>query len=97
MIVKWILDAAAALIAWVGSIMPSLTLPTFFQSGTGSGTIGSYLGGFTSWMGSFGNWIPVEHIGPALAILVTCVGVALGVKVERIVASFLTAGGGSAA
>jgi hypothetical protein len=47
--------------------------------------------------GALAFWVPFGATGAALLVVAGCAGVAFGIKVVRIVASFLTLGGGSAA
>jgi hypothetical protein len=82
-------------IAWMIGLLPTFSLPDFL--GTGGGSIASGMTGFFGYIGSFTNWLPGYALAPAFAWVATCVAVAIGVKLVRIVASFLTFGGGSAA
>jgi hypothetical protein len=55
--------------------------------------IGTVLGYATG----FGHWIPWNVVGPALALCIAGMVTAGGIRLVRIIASFLTLGGGSAA
>lgn len=44
-----------------------------------------------------GAWVPWSFVGTVLGAVLTCTVIGFGIKVARIVASFFTAGGGSAA
>lgn len=83
--------------AWVLGQLPTVTLPTFFNSGTGSGTVGGVMSSVVGYFNSWDNLFPLDQAGYALGIVASSWAAALIIKVVRIVASFLTAGGGSAA
>jgi len=61
------------------------------------GTVTSGLGTLFGYAGGFGSWVPWSTIGGALLLVVACLVAAGVIKLVRIVASFLTLGGGSAA
>lgn len=96
MITKLLIDLVLGVPTWLLSQIPSLSLPAEI-TGTGDGSI---VGGITSAAaaaGSLNNWVPMGSVINALAFVLLCFGIALGVKLTRIIASFLTGGGGSAA
>jgi hypothetical protein len=90
-IVLWLLTALSHVFVWFVGVLPQVASPT-------------WLGQLTTWVTSavamlvqMGFWLPVPQIATATAFVLACAGVSLGVKIARIVLSFLTAGGGSAA
>jgi hypothetical protein len=91
MIVKWLVDALSWAVAALLDLLPDWTPPDGL---TGAASlVGEWLGSAAA----LGNWVP-------LGIVVSCIGalfaawlVHMGIRFGRIAASFLTAGGGSAA
>jgi hypothetical protein len=89
-IVEWFLDLLVSLLEALLSVIPSFDPPGWFTSSTS---------GFASVFGvaqSMGVWLPVNLGFVVVAAVLTCIVVGFGIKVARIAASFLTAGGGSA-
>jgi hypothetical protein len=91
MVTKALFDVLFVVPTWLLSIFPTYTLPAWV------GEIPAQVGGVVGYMEAMGNWIPVEHFAPAFGLVLISVGVAAAVKIARIVASFVTLGGGSAA
>jgi hypothetical protein len=91
MIVQWVLEAVAVVVHTIFTAMPSLPVPAWF---TGSETAISTL--FTD-AASMGVWIPVPLALNVAAVLFTALMGGALIKLARIIVSFLTAGGGSAA
>jgi hypothetical protein len=90
-IVEALLSALAAVVSWIGSIFPAITIPVEVSSAISS--ISGYAAGY--WQ--LGHVLPVSEIAVAMGLLLASSVVAVGIKLVRIVASFVTAGGGSAA
>ena len=91
MIVEWFLGVVKAIAEGVFSVMPVIPVPGWF---TGAGTA---IAGLFSAALSMGVWIPIPLALNVMAVLfMAMMGGAL-IKLARIIASFLTAGGGSAA
>jgi len=91
MIVQWFMTAAQTVIDTIFSAMPDIPVPAWF---TGAGNA---LSGLFSAAASMGVWIPIPL---ALNVMATLFAAMMGgaiIKLVRIIASFLTAGGGSAA
>ncbi len=55
------------------------------------------IGTVLAYAGAFGHWIPWWVVVPVLALVMGALIAGGGIKLVRIVASFLTLGGGSAA
>lgn len=91
MITETIVRALATLLAWVGEHLPTVTLPAGLTEAL------STLGQYAAQYWQLGHVLPVATMATAFAFFVAASAIALGIKVVRIVASFLTAGGGSAA
>jgi hypothetical protein len=91
MITDAIISALAALLSWVGGLFPTITLPAGLTEGLA--TFGTYAAKY--W--ELGHILPVGAMAAGFGLVVLASAVALAIKVIRIVASFLTAGGGSAA
>lgn len=78
-------------LAWIGSQVTLPTVPAFF------GDLAGYVATAAGYVAGTGAWMPWSVMVTVIGVWAACLLVALGVKVVRIVASFLTAGGGSAA
>lgn len=87
----WLLGTVVQLVAWLIDLIP-LPDPDPILSGI-SGGIGSVFAA----AGALSFWVPFGAAGAAVLLVAAVAGVSFGVKVVRIVASFLTLGGGSAA
>jgi hypothetical protein len=89
-IVEWFLGVLVSVVEAVLGALPSFAPPAWFTDSTsGFATMFGYITGM-------GAWLPVG-VGFAVAVaLLTCIIIGFGIKVARIGASFLTAGGGSA-
>lgn len=91
MIIEWFMGAAAWVIHPIFAIMPDFTVPAWFTGATVA------IGSLFSNAASMGVWIPIAlAVNVAGALFTAMMGGAI-IKLLRIVASFLTAGGGSAA
>lgn len=75
------------LLAKVDGMVPDV--PDGVNGGVGG------LAGVVSFVAPVWGWLPGGAIGIALAILFVCLGAAVTIRVIRIVASFLTLGGGA--
>lgn len=91
MITKDICDFGAWLISTILGWMPTFTLPSWVSS------IAGELTSALSLANKFGYWVPVQALATVAGFILTCFTVAFTIRVVRIVASFFTAGGGSAA
>jgi len=90
-IIKWIADFVVFL--WNGLIgaIPDVPVPSWFTSqDTWFDTLFQEAGSMSVWV----NFPLVRTVG---TILIACIALSAAIKLGRIVASFLTAGGGSAA
>ena len=90
MITDWILSAGASLIHWLFSVLPTITAPTWLTSNN------SAMSTVFADAGSMGVWFPSTLLIEVLTGLLVILGVGFGIKIARMVASFFTAGGGSA-
>jgi hypothetical protein len=89
-IVEWFLGVLVSVAEALLGALPSFAPPAWFSDSTsGFATIFGYAA-------DMGVWLPVGT-GFAVAVAVlTCIVIGFAIKVTRIAASFLTAGGGSA-
>ena len=85
----WVLGQFVYMVFW---LLPDLPSPAPLLGGVGSG-----VGQVFAAVGSLAFWVPFPAAGAALLVVATVAGVVFGIKLVRIVASFLTGGGGSAA
>lgn len=90
MLVQWFLDVLVTIVEASFGLLPAFDPPTWFtDSGSGISAV------FDN-AAHMSVWLPVG-LGFTVAVaLLTCIVIGFGIKMTRIVASFLTAGGGSA-
>lgn len=91
MVTDTVLKLLGGFLTWVIGLMGTWELPAW------STTVITFVAGLVTKAAQLGNWIPWQYVGIGLALIWTSFLVAFGVRVARIVASFFTAGGGSAA
>lgn len=96
MITEAIINVLAGILSWVLGLMPTIALPPYV-TGTGAGTANGALTTAMTALWSVDAIVPVAQLIAAAALVLLALGVAVGVRVLRIIASFLSAGGGSAA
>lgn len=82
--------AAAAFWDWLISHLPAMPVPSWFATAHDS------IAGVVSHIGGLGRWFPFGVLGTVLATFFLILAAGVAVKVVRIIASFFTAGGGSA-
>lgn len=75
---------------WFLGLLPTANAPSWMVNASG------YLATVWSYGAGLGAWIPWSMVGTVLASVLVCVGIGFGIKVARIVASFMTLGGGGA-
>jgi hypothetical protein len=90
-ITEKILAIGGWLFGGVIGALPKIPVPSWVSSSDG------LLGQVFSLAGSMGAWVPLGLLGTVLVGLLTIHVASFGIKLARIVASFFTAGGGSAA
>lgn len=91
MVTDAILRVLGAFLTWIIGLMGTWELPDWLA------TVITFVAGIVTQAAALGNWIPWQYVGIALALIWTSFLIAFGIRVVRIVASFFTAGGGSAA
>lgn len=91
MIFEAIIDVFVGFVKFVIGLFPTSNPPGWFSSTSESlSTVWSYGAGL-------GAWIPWGIVGSVVTAVLSCVVIGLTIKLARIVASFFTMGGGSAA
>lgn len=78
----------------------SFILDLFPDAPDGEQAVGAFSSGIATIFGfafGFGHWIPWSMVAPVLLLLTGALVAAAGIKAVRIIASFVTLGGGSAA
>lgn len=90
MIVEWIFAVFVSFLGFVVGLLPSIAVPGWVDDSSGHFA--------TVWAAGagLGAWIPWTLAASVVAAILSCVVIGLAIKVIRIVASFLTVGGGSA-
>lgn len=88
-------EALIGLVGWVVEqilgVLPTIPVPSWASSSSGA------LATVFQAAGAIGGWVPLGLLGTVLGALLAIHLAAFGIKIARIIASFLTAGGGSAA
>lgn len=92
MVTEALLGVISAFLGWLIDL-----LPDWNPSASLSGDAAGFFGSAWTWLGSMHMWLPMGVLVAAVGLYLSGIAVAVGVKVARIAASFLTAGGGSAA
>lgn len=96
MITEALMDAVGAVWGWLLALLPSVSLPEWV-AGEGSTSLVSMLQLGVSLPKYFDGWVAASVVYGFAALCLTAFVVRWAVKVVRIVASFVTLGGGSAA
>jgi hypothetical protein len=89
-ITTWILEIGGNFFHWLLGLLPTITAPSWLTDNNGAMTTV-----FTD-AGLMGVWFPSTLLISALLGLLVILATGFGIKVVRVVASFFTAGGGSA-
>lgn len=90
MIFEWLYGLLASLWEALCAALPAVPVPGWLTGG--AATVGEVLGKAAA----LGNWVPFELAAVVVASVVVCLLAGVAIKVARIVASFMTVGGGSA-
>lgn len=96
MITNWIIQAVSTVVSWILGMLPVLSLPTSLTD-TGPGSVHATIAGGVASLWSLDSFLPMGHLVGAAALVLAALVAAVTIRLVRIVASFLTAGGGSAA
>lgn len=96
MVTSAVLSVLSNVVTWVLGLIPHITLPTYLTA-TGAGSLNGTLTSAVSGLWSIDAFIPVTQLIAAAVLVLAALGLAVTVRVVRIVASFATLGGGSAA
>lgn len=96
MITEAIMKVLGGIASFVAGLMPSMSFPTYL-TGSGPGTLNAQLQSTIAGIWSLDAWVPVSSLFAVGALVMGASAIALSIKLVRIVASFLTFGGGSAA
>lgn len=93
MVTDWLIDflgkAVTKFFAVIAAALPDP--PAWLTQGTG------FIQTVVGYAGMFDSWVPMSIAGPIAIFVPLALVAGLVIKVARIVASFLTLGGGSAA
>jgi hypothetical protein len=90
-ITEGIITVLAGLASFIGNAFGTMSIPGWWTS------IRDTIDQLSTAAAGFGQWLPMTALGQALTFIVGAIGVALGIKVVRMLASIFTGGGGSAA
>ncbi len=90
MVFDAIVEALAGLLTWLAGLLPTGSVPAWFASTSAS---------LNTWLGltaGLGAWMPVGLMLQVFAAFLLSLVAGFAIRLVRIIASFLTAGGGSA-
>lgn len=90
MIVVWLLTAISTVGQGVINALPSLDPPAWLTDVSGP------LQGILDAASGMGVWVPMQLAITVAGAVLACLVVGFGIKITRIVLSFITLGGGSA-
>lgn len=92
MIWEWLYGQLVNWLEWLGGQLGSLVppVPSWLSS------LPAQIRTLVGWIAQGGAWFPVELLAPVLLVLLGAWVAGLAIKIARIVASFLTLGGGGA-
>lgn len=96
MITEAILGVLADVVSWVLGLFPTLDIPAYL-TGTGPGTLRGQLDGALTLIWGIDSWVSVDAIFAVATISSLAFVAQWVIKILRVVSSYLTAGGGSAA
>lgn len=88
MIWEWLLNAIADAAEWLHAQYTIMGVPDWVFAGIG------YVASAMAYVSSLGNWIPFDLGGVVMLAALAAWVLGVGIKIVRIVASFLTLGGG---
>lgn len=94
MITDLIIGVLLAPIRWVLDVIPAVPWPSWFQK-SGTGTVVDVVGGWGSHLGTINGWFPVGSFLDALSIVFVVAGIAVTIRIVRMLISVLTGGGGA--
>lgn len=92
MIIEWIFDLIAGLVNFFLGLLPDLPDSSWL-----SGDVASAVSTISGYASQLGNFVPWGIVESCIGLILATLAVAAIIKVVRIIASFLTVGGGSAA
>lgn len=90
MVTEWFLDVVSTFIAWIVEHLPSPEPPAWLTDLSG------YIDSLNSHITGLSAWLDFPLLRSVVAAWLLFLAAAFALKAFRIVASFLTAGGGSA-
>lgn len=92
MITEALIGIFAGIATLVGTLLPDFDPPEWLTV-----TLPNAVGAIAPYLAGANTWLPLDHMGTVLSFVAFVLATALAVKLARIVASFATFGGGSAA
>lgn len=92
MLIELIWGVLASILSFIIGLFPDLPSAEWLRTGVASG-----VSTISAGAGTLSAWVPFGTAATCLTFLIGTLGVVVLVKVVRIIASFFTAGGGSAA
>jgi uncharacterized membrane protein len=89
-ITEWLMGLGASLVQTLLGALPPVEVPAWVAQGSGK------VSEVMAIARSLSAWVPIDLAGGVVVAVIACLIAGLGIKVARIVASFMTVGGGSA-
>lgn len=91
MITEAILSAVFRFVGWLGGVFPQVEVPPWMADSQ------HWLEGVSPFIEGLHNWVAVDALANGVKWLLSLCALIIAIRLVRIVASFFTAGGGSAA
>lgn len=93
MVTDAILNVVTSVVSWIVGLLPTLTFPSALTD-TGTGSVHATMTGAVSSLWSLDAFLPVSQLVAAAALVLAALLLSVTVRIVRIVASFITLGGG---
>lgn len=91
MIIEALVRLLVTVVTALLSALPTVPVPAWV------GSVTSGIAGLVGYANGLGAWVPMNFVLVVAGSVLACMAIGFAIKLVRIVASFLTAGGGSAA
>lgn len=91
MVTEAVLRVLGAVFTFLLELLPDVERPAWLDSAV------TALADALAFVPQLGNWFPLPAIGHSILFISACTVAAFAIRITRIVASFFTGGGGSAA
>ena len=91
MIISWIITELTSFVTWVINGIPAPSVPSWMSALDGQ------IASVVDFINSLGAWVPSTMLVTVITAFVAVFILTIGIRLTRLIASFLTGGGGSVA